>query len=564
MIVVFGSLFLALGLLNLDLRGQGWWAGQRRRLVIGFPIVVAYVYFAMPPFVFPQAITLLLLTLVPNTFYSLVGAARTFVISRRIVSIRRTPIVPYFVACGAVGAYALVLGVAPIVDASGLRDLAAVTQSSGAPPSADLAHVRIIPIESARFSGDKVIGQLGAYYHVGDYNVQLAEKRLLWVATLEFHDPIQWIVRRTSPGVIVVSAENADAAPELRQRTPMRFIPSAYLNDNLYRHVYLKYGAEEILETTIQLDDQGNPYELATLGRPTIGWTGERVTAVVIVDPASGAMQRIPREQFDTLPRWISRVFPPDLALEYNDWFGRYVHGYVNSLFAKRDVHLPARGEVFGLLLTGMRFVWFVDHTSPSASDTSMTGFTYMDSRSGAMTYYTASGGEFSSAGAENAVRANPIVRQGRLIPTQPILYNLFGANTWVVPIIADNGKYQTTGLVQATNGRVVVGNASAASPSVDALAAYRDLLGARAEGASGTAKTAGTIDRIATGGSSIYFTLRGDRRIFSIRDLTNPDALLARSGDHVEFSIEGEDAGLASVREFRDRDVGQGNKGSP
>src|SRR5262249_3139867 len=252
---------------------------------------------------------------------------------------------------------------------------------------------------------------------------------------LEFHDPIQWMVRRTSPGVIVVSAENPDAAPELRQRNPMRYIKSAYLNDNLYRHVYFRYGNEEILETTIQLDDEGNPYELATMGRPTIGWSGERVTAVVIVDPATGAMQRIPREQFASLPHWISRVVPPDLALAYNAWFGRYVHGYLNSLFAKRDVHLPARGEVFGLLLPGGRFVWFVDHTSPSMSDASMTGFTYMDSRSGAMTYYTASGGEFSSAGAENAVRANPIVRQGRLLPTQPVLYNVFGQNTWVVPI---------------------------------------------------------------------------------------------------------------------------------
>src|SRR6202012_5011772 len=157
------------------------------------------------------------------------------------------------------------------------------------------------------------------------------------------------------------------------------------------------------------------------------------------------------------LPKWGSRVFPPDLALDYNDWFGRYVHGWWNAQVTKRDVHLPARDEVFGVLLADGRFVWFVDHTSPNQTDASMTGFTYMDSRSGAMTYYTASGGEVSSSGAENAVRANPRVRQGRLLPTQPVLYNVFGANTWVVPIVADNGKYQTTGLVQATNGRVVV-----------------------------------------------------------------------------------------------------------
>jgi hypothetical protein len=556
-IALLATLYLALGLVNLDFR-RGWWQGQYRRLVVGVPIIAAFVYMTMPPLVFPQAATLLLLTLVPNTIYSLLLAARTFIISRRLISFGRAPVLPYVLACVVVGGYALILAVAPVVDASGLRNLAAVTQTNAPAPAADLAHVRIVPIESARFAGDKVIGQLGAYYAAGAYNVQLAQGRLVWATALEFHDPIQWIFRRTSPGVIIVSAENPDAAAELRQRTAMRYIPSAYLNDNLYRHVYLTYGSEEILETTLQLDDTGTPYELATLGRPTIGWSGERVTAVVIVDPATGAMRRIPREDFGSLPQWVSRVYPPDIALEYNDWFGRYVHGFWNSLFAKRDVHLPARGDVSGLLLGGNRFVWFVDHTSPAATDASMTGFTYMDSRTGEMTYYTASGGEFNSIGAENAVIANPLVRQGRLLPTQPILYNLFGQNTWVVPVIADNGKFQTLALVQATNGRVVVGNASAPSAAADAFSTYRDLLGGRIAGSGSAEGVTGVVDRVAQGGSSIYFTVRGNQRVFVLRDAANPAALLMHGGDRVKFVIQGEDANSTSIRDFQNLSLGR------
>jgi hypothetical protein len=556
-IALLATLYLALGLVNLDFR-RGWWQGQYRRLVVGVPIIAAFVYMTMPPLVFPQAATLLLLTLVPNTIYSLLLAARTFIISRRLISFGRAPVLPYVLACVVVGGYALILAVAPVVDASGLRNLAAVTQTNAPAPAADLAHVRIVPIESARFAGDKVIGQLGAYYAAGAYNVQLAQGRLVWATALEFHDPIQWIFRRTSPGVIIVSAENPDAAAELRQRTAMRYIPSAYLNDNLYRHVYLTYGSEEILETTLQLDDTGTPYELATLGRPTIGWSGERVTAVVIVDPATGAMRRIPREDFGSLPQWVSRVYPPDIALEYNDWFGRYVHGFWNSLFAKRDVHLPARGDVSGLLLGGNRFVWFVDHTSPAATDASMTGFTYMDSRTGEMTYYTASGGEFNSIGAENAVIANPLVRQGRLLPTQPILYNLFGQNTWVVPVIADNGKFQTLALVQATNGRVVVGNASAPSAAADAFSTYRDLLGGRIAGSGSAEGVTGVVDRVAQGGSSIYFTVRGNERVFVLRDAANPAALLMHGGDRVKFVIQGEDANSTSIRDFQNLSLGR------
>ena len=45
--------------------------------------------------------------------------------------------------------------------------------------------------------------------------------RLVWVAPLEFHGFVQLLSRRTSPGVIVVSAEQPDANAGLRLRAPM-------------------------------------------------------------------------------------------------------------------------------------------------------------------------------------------------------------------------------------------------------------------------------------------------------------------------------------------------------
>jgi hypothetical protein len=537
-IVLLAALFMSLGLVNLDF-GPNWWRGQRVRLLVGVPLVLAYAYVAMPALVFPQALTLLLLTLVPNAAFSLLLAARTLVASRRVVSIRRLPVVPYLVALAVLGGFAGVLAAAPWVDASGLRDVAQVTLSSSLPPSADLKHVRVVPQEAAIFAGNKVVGQLGAYYQVGEFDVQVANGKLVWVAPLEFQGLVQWLSRRTSPGVIVVSAEDPDAGPELRRRGPMRYIPSALLNDNLYRHVYMRYGAEQILETTLQLDAAGDPQYICTLGRPTIGWSGTVVTAVVLVDPVTGDMRRIARADFGTLPAWVSRVYPADLALDYNLWFGEYVHGLWNYLLVKRDVHVPARPEVFGLL-AGPRFVWFVDHTSP-AGDQSMTGFTYMDTVTGAIVYYTSSGGEFNSRGAEDAVASNPVVRQGKLYPTQPLLYNAFGQNTWVVPLIAETGKYQTVALVQAKNGHVVVGSSSSPSPQNDAFSQYAAFLGIGNAALSGEGgaqgEVSGTVDRIAASANgTVYLTLRGSRRVYAVDTRDDPVGLLARPGDRVRF----------------------------
>ena len=560
MVILAAVAFLSLGLLNFDF-GPGWWRGQLRRLAIGLPLVALYVYLEMPALVFPQALTLLLLTLIPNAVYSLLLAARTAIVARRIVSIRRKPLVPYLAVPAALAVFAGLLAIAPVFDASGLRDVVDVSLSNTLPPSANLDHVRVVPEESAIFAGNKVVGQLGAYYRVGLFNVQVENGRLVWVAPLEFQGTVQWLSRHTSPGVIVVSAENPDAPAELRQRSPMHYIPSAPLNDNLYRHVYMTYGFQQILETTLQLDDKGAPQYLATLGRPTIGWSGQRVTGVVIVDPASGGMRKYARADFERLPRWVSRVYPDELAISYNEWFGKFVHGMWNYLLAKRDVHVPARPEVFGLL-AGERFVWFVDHTSP-ASDQSMTGFTYMDTVSGRMTYYTSSGGEFNSRGAEDAVASNPIVRQGKLVPTQPILYNAFQQNTWIVPLVApDTGKYQTLALVQAKNGRVVVGSTASASPQKDAFTQYAALLGianAVPESDSGLKYFQGEVDRIAAApGGSLYFTLRGSRRIFSL-EAAAAQALLARSGDRVRFrAVPARDGSIPKARDFRDAALGQ------
>jgi hypothetical protein len=287
-IVLLTALFMSLGLANLDF-SSNWWRGQALRLAVGFPILLLYAYVQMPPLVFPQAFTLLLFTLIPNAVYSSLLAARTALASRRVVSIRRTPLYRYLIRSASSPPSPQSCSIAPYVDASGLRDLVDVTISNSLPPSADIKHVRIVPQEAADFAGNKVVGQLGTYYHVGDFNVQVANGKLVWVAPLEFHGIVQWLSRQTSPGVIVVSAEDPDAQPELRQRGadalhPLRALQRQPLPPRLHA---LRHRTDHGNDPAARR--RGNPQYLCTLGRPTIGWTGEKVTGVVIVDPVSGA-----------------------------------------------------------------------------------------------------------------------------------------------------------------------------------------------------------------------------------------------------------------------------------
>ena len=152
---------------------------------------------------------------------------------------------------------------------------------------------------------------------------------------------------------------------------------------------------------------------------------------------------------------------------------------------------------------------------------------------------------------------ANPIITQGRLIPTQPVLYNI-GQNTWVVPAVAANGKFQTLALVEAAGGHVVVGNSSSTAPVADAFAQYHAFMGGSTENSATESTVDGTIDRIAITGTRILFTIRGKRQIYTIADASSGAVLLAHSGDAVHFTVSPPEDGTAQVRSFADRSLGE------
>ena len=195
---------------------------------------------------------------------------------------------PVLAALGGRRAVRGALEVSPVVDASGLRDVPEVAYSDSAPPPADMRHLRVVPEESAIFAGEKVIGQLGTYYSVGTYNVQVERGRLVWVAPLDFQGVVQWLRRGTSPGVIVVSAENPDARPNCGSARRCATSPRrAELQPLPARLLPVRHRADS--RDDAAAGRPGRSQYLCTLGRPTIGWSGEKVTAVVIVDPATGA-----------------------------------------------------------------------------------------------------------------------------------------------------------------------------------------------------------------------------------------------------------------------------------
>ncbi len=422
----------------------------------------------------------------------------------------------------------------------------------------DPVHIRMVDSRQARRLMGIALGQaegsLGSRYEIGNLTIQRIRDGLFWVAPLEFTGFKSWQRNDTTPGFLVVDAMNPSAEAQLHIGHQFRYMRSACFGDNLDRHIYTHgYQFTGYGDYTFELDDDMNPFWVITLYRPTIAYWGEEISGVITVNPTTGDIQRYGSRTGDdsNIPAWVDRVVPQDLAFDRLTWFGRYVHGWWNSWWGEVDINVPTQPEnmrdmwlVWG---DDDRAYWFTGLTSQRSSDNSLVGFALMDSRTGTTRFYRASGAD--EVDIIRAVRSE-VSNYSNYVPTQPILYNIYGQLTWGVPIISEEGVFQRLALAHAQTGQVALGQNKA-----EALRNYRRLLQeagneAAPSSESDTHAVTGTLTRIAAdvrGGDTTYYLMidaecedeadcatETDSIIFTGTSLLSPELPLAGVGDRV------------------------------
>ncbi len=533
-------LWMCLGLINLriDLLRSSparYLRGQLGRLAVGVPLCLLWVYLTLPALVSWVGYTVVLLPLTANALYTmlevLLGGAKKDRAAVRLPGVLLT-------AAILVSLYVNVLVVPH--RATDLRDVPSVTVSDVPAPVMDLEHIRLVPYENAQWRAQKVLGAMGAGFEVGHLNIQLVEGELYWVGPVDFRGLLRWFNFREAPGFVMVDAEDAGVPAEFVPYA-MRYTAGAYFGSDLRRHVYRQHSDMLLLDPSFELDDDGNPRWVMSIGKPTVGKTGTVVTGVVILNPGTGEMQEYAKAD---VPSWVDQVIPEFVAEEHNDWFGRFVHGYWNSLFTKRDMHLPTAWEgmsdVFGVVGPDARFYWFTGHTAAAGRDDSLMGYTMMDGRTGEITYYRYAVGFFNEAAAVSSVNAAVADFVG-WHGAQPLLYNLYGAESYVVPILSDTNILKAVGIVNARTGRTIV------EPTLlKAVLAYKQYLG---QGIGAVVPTdvaflqslEGEVLRVGAatteGNTLFYFHLAGSSRIFTATATLSPQVALTKPGDRVAVS---------------------------
>lgn len=333
-----------------------------------------------------------------------------------------------------------------------------------------------VPPQFARNKMKKAFGQVPntSYYELGNLQIQKVNGEFVYIAPVEFSGFFKWVNGDTTPGYFSMSATDSSDNPKFI-KSEMKYVPSAYFNKDLERHMRLQYPDLIFYgEPQLEIDDDGKPYYIRSYGEFISGRNGFDVKGIVMVDPANGDTEKIPLDQ---VPEFIDGAVSPEAVSLQNSYYGKYVHGFWNSIFGKKDVKIPSdegtEANVSPVFNEDGEMYYFTDFTSPKEGVDSMLGYALTNARTGESTYYTGNLEEsyMDSQGALEIIEKKFIEKEweGKM----PILYNFYGEASWLAPVLDSNGFLQNYFIVSAANPEI---SAYGSTPN-EALKQYKIAL---------------------------------------------------------------------------------------
>lgn len=406
----------------------------------------------------------------------------------------------------------------------------------------DPRHVRLVPLELADLLGNIRINEnnaIGSQYNVGQFTLQLVNNELVYIAPLEFKRFRVWSSEGVSPGYIRVHGEDPQAKSKIKTGQSYRYMLSAYWGYNLERHLWKKYCWYGLTDYSFEIDEEGNAFWVVTVFKPTIGWSGKEVLGVVIVDPTSGEDTFYPLGE---IPGWIDRAVPKEFVRNYLYWYGEYKNEWWNSFWTRKDITEPEEPNiVYG---SDGNPYWCTGITSP-VNDVSLVGYAYTASRTGKTIFYKAEGGT------DKAVMklVNNTISYRKFHGNDPVLYNIDGVMTSIVPLLGENYTFQGVAFVDV--GRMMMG--CSFESVLDAYHNYLQKIAATGEqipvsGSYHGKKIEGVVVRFGqdiSGGETTYcLCIDNSNLIFTGTTKISPELPMTLVGDHVIlwFTKTGED----------------------
>ena len=335
--------------------------------------------------------------------------------------------------------------------------------------SDQVTDIALMDTESARIFGNRKIGSLSdvvSQYEIeADYTQISIKGQPMKVSGLKYASFFKWWNNRNSgvPGYVQVNPVNSEAK-YVKLTKPMKYVPSAYFNYNLQRHVQLTYPTKIISGYKFEVDDDGNPYYICPTMTARVGlFGGIDVNGVIICDPIDGECQYY---AIGDCPSWVDSVYDGHLLTKKYNWHGMLSGGYINSIIGQKGCKQAP--DDFGYKIIGDD-VWVYTGVTSANGDQSNIGFVMMNQRTSEARYYQVSGAEEHSA----MSAAEGEVQEKGYKASFPSLINVSGTPTYIMVLKDAGGLVKLYAMVNVEQYNIV----ATATSQTKVFEEYKTLL---------------------------------------------------------------------------------------
>ncbi len=304
----------------------------------------------------------------------------------------------------------------------------------------DFTKTPIIDRTTTEALGDRVMGQMSdlvSQFTVSDEYTQISYQESVYrVTPLEYADLYRWFTNRAQGIPAYIRVDSTSGEAELVRLEDlgydnMRYVPSAMLNENLYRHLRFSYPTEIFGDPSFEIDEEGYPWYVCTTY--TYKGVGQKksVNGAIIVDPISGESQKY---ELDEIPQWADRIYPESLVIEEIDDYGSLQDGFINSLIGQKGVVVSSDGYNY---IEKDDDIWMYTGITSVTKDESNLGFVLVNMRTHEALRIDAPGANENSA----MKSAEDEVKNYGYEATFPILVNVNERPTYMMALRAPSSE---------------------------------------------------------------------------------------------------------------------------
>jgi hypothetical protein len=388
------------------------------------------------------------------------------------------------------------------------------------------------------------MSELVSQFDVSDQYTQINyNDEIIRVTPLEYSGLIKWITNRKNGIKAYITVNSTTGSAKLiKMDKGMKYAPSAYFNENLYRKIQMSYPTKNIGSVNFEIDNDGNPYWIASVEKYVGVGLRRDVAGIIILDPITGKTNYY---DVDKVPTWVDHVYEADLILEQVNNWGAYKNGYLNSIFTQRDVVATTDG--YNYLAFDNDIYLYTGITSVLA-DESNIGFILTNMRTKETKFYSVPGAEEYSA----MDSAKGQVQQMNYKSTFPLLINLNGSPTYLISLKDNAGLVKMYAFVDVVDYQKVV--VTDASKGIQVAAEnYLNQMGEETSPSNATKKEINVynIKEVTIDGNTYYYFVdeEGIKYRVSIKENKNLLPFL-NNGDRVsiEYSRESDVINITKI----------------